>query len=48
MNEQATNIWNSFYILIFYSVSRIIIMHEAMSLIAKKVFAQNLPYYQLP
>ena len=50
MNEFATNIWNSFimyfiYTNIFYSVYRIIIMHQAMSLITKKLIAQNLPYF---
>ena len=30
---------------IYYSVYRILIMHEDMSLIKKKVIAQNLPYF---
>ena len=43
----ATNIWNSFvcilfiHVFIFYSVYRIIIMHEALSLSTKKLIAQN-------
>ena len=33
------------FIFIFYSVYRIIIMHESLSLITKKLIAQNLPYF---
>ena len=33
------------FIFIFYSVYRIIIMHEVLSAITKKLIAQNLPYF---